>query len=73
MREVLEPKHLSRLATIRKVLAQQTKMMETGSHSAEDRIVSLGQPHVRPIVRGKVHCYLSFNFALIGPDIFLQQ
>lgn len=34
---------------------QQVKMYEQKSHSVEHRIVSIHQPHVRPIVRGKTN------------------
>jgi len=54
-------KHLSRLETIRNVLEQQKTMMQTGIHTVEDRIVSLRQPHVRPIVRGKVSAPVEFG------------
>jgi hypothetical protein len=54
-------KHLSRLETIRKVLKQQKEMMQTGSHTVEERIVNLRQPHVRPIVRGKVNAPVEFG------------
>jgi hypothetical protein len=54
-------KHLSRLETIRKVLEQQKTMMQTGKHTVEDRIVNLRQPHVRPIVRGKVKAPVEFG------------
>jgi hypothetical protein len=60
-KEVLGPKQQRRLATIRQVLDQQTKMIETGKHSVEDRIVNLCQPHVRPIVRGKVSAPVEFG------------
>jgi len=53
--------HLSRLDTIRKVLEQQKSMIQTGSHSVDDRIVNLRQPHVRPIVRGKVSAPVEFG------------
>jgi len=53
--------HLSRLETVRKVLEQQKTMMQTGSHSVENRIVNLRQPHVRPIVRGKVSAPVEFG------------
>ena len=43
---------LRRLEVIPKVYAQQKEMYENGKRSCEDRIVSLEQPHVRPIVRG---------------------
>lgn len=35
------------------VLEQQEKMFRDKSNSCPDRIVSIHQPHVRPIVRGK--------------------
>jgi len=41
------------LETIRILAEQQTRMYKTKTHSVEDRIVNLHQPHVRPIVRGK--------------------
>ena len=42
-----------RLLVIPKVYQQQKEMYESGTHQCENRIVSLQQPHVRPIVRGK--------------------
>lgn len=42
-----------RLKTIEKVYEQQRFMHETATRSCPDRIVSLCQPHVRCIVRGK--------------------
>lgn len=42
-----------RLETIFKVYAQQKKMLVSKTHSVPDRIVSLSQPWIRPIVRGK--------------------
>jgi hypothetical protein len=42
-----------RLDVIPKVYEQQKEMYENGTHKCEDRIVSLQQPHVRPINRGK--------------------
>ena len=49
----LSPAEKERLETIGKVYEQQRLMHDTGSHSCPDRIVSLRQPHVRCIVRGK--------------------
>jgi IS5 family transposase len=49
----LSPADMERLATIEKVYEQQRFMHETGTHSCPDRIVSLRQPHMRCIVRGK--------------------
>ena len=58
---ILRSKHLIRLETIRKVVEQQRFMIENKSHSVEDRIVSLRQPHVRPIVRGKARSPVEFG------------
>jgi IS5 family transposase len=41
------------LATIRAVYQQQKWMYDNKKHSCPNRIISLFQPHVRPIVRGK--------------------
>ena len=42
-----------RLQVVPLVYAQQKEMYENHKHSCENRIVSLEQPHVRPIHRGK--------------------
>ncbi len=42
-----------RLVVIPTVYAQQKEMFTNNTHSCADRIVSLEQPHVRPIPRGK--------------------
>lgn len=42
-----------RLETIKNLYVQQKAMYQSKSHQVENRIVSLNQPHVRPIVRGK--------------------
>lgn len=39
-------------------------MYDKRSHSVEDRIASLSQPHVRPIVRGKVNAPVEFGAKL---------
>ena len=41
------------LETIRKVYNQQKYMYENDTHKVSDRIVSISQPYVRPVVRGK--------------------
>ncbi len=41
------------LLVCREVCRQQLQMYETKTHRVDDRIVSLSQPHVRPIKRGK--------------------
>jgi transposase, IS5 family len=46
---------------IQTLYAQQEQMYRQKSHSVEDRIVSIHQPHVRPIVRGKTNANVEFG------------
>ena len=46
---------------IQHLLAQQETMYRKKSHQVEDRIVSIHQPHVRPIVRGKAKTKTEFG------------
>ena len=56
------------LDAIMKMFFQQQKMHETGEHRCDDRIISIFQPHVRPIVRGKASAKVEFG-AKIGVSI----
>jgi hypothetical protein len=47
---------------------QQEQMLREGKHTCENRIVSIHQPHVRPIVRGKAKARVEFG-AKIGVSI----
>jgi len=47
--------------TIQTVYEQQLKMWVSRSHQVEDRIVSIHEPHVRPIVRGKARAKTEFG------------
>jgi transposase, IS5 family len=49
------------LLVIQTLYDQQRKMYKDKTHSIEDRIVSIHQPHVRPIVRGKTNSYVEFG------------
>lgn len=49
----LSAKQKKELDTIRTLYEQQKHMIDSRTHTVEDRIVSISQPHVRPIVRGK--------------------
>jgi len=51
--DVLPEKRLERILVICEFYRQQYAMYRDRSHRCEDRIVSLRQPHIRPIVRGK--------------------
>ena len=50
----LDKKYQDDLETIRKVYQQQKYMFDNNTHKVADRIVSISQPYVRPVVRGKV-------------------
>lgn len=49
---------------IRTAFEQQKQMYDTDSHSCTDRIVSIYQPHVRPIPRGKIKSQIEFGAKL---------
>lgn len=60
----LKRRDLELYETIQVAYEQQRSMFESGTHSVKDRIVSIFQPHVRPIVRGKQSANVEF-----GPKI----
>ena len=49
------------LETIKKLYEQQLLMYKTRTHRVDNRIVSISQPHVRPIVRGKSRAPVEFG------------
>ena len=57
----LRNKEYKYLLVIQTVYTQQKYMYDNKVHSVEDRIVSIHQPHVRPIVRGKVNAPTEFG------------
>ena len=63
----LSPKQADRLNVVTTVYEQQRSMFESGSHSIPQRIVSLAQPWIRPIVRGKAHANTEF-----GPKLHIS-
>jgi len=62
--KALSEKQSERYGIIRKLYEQQLIMYENRTHQVEDRIVSLGQPWVRPIVRGKAKAKCEFGAKL---------
>ena len=60
----LPPRQTERLGTIRNVYEQQKYMYDNRTHSVPDRIVSVSQPFVRPIVRGKAGKPVEFGAKL---------
>jgi IS5 family transposase len=62
--EVLAGFWYHRLLVIQEVYRQQWLMYQQRHHRVEHRIVSLAQPHVRPIVRGKAGTPVEFGAKL---------
>ena len=60
----LSPKQQLRLGTLRKIYEQQKYMYDNHTHSVSDRIVSVSQPFIRPIVRGKAGKPVEFGAKL---------
>ena len=58
---VLAPRQVKWLETIHTLYQQQEDMYRTRTHRVADRIVSISQPHVRPIVRGKKSADVEFG------------
>lgn len=52
-------------------------MYESNKHKVEDRIVSIHQPHIRPIVRGKAQAKTEFgskiHVSIIDGNSFLDE
>lgn len=63
-KETLKPRQEKNLETIRELYRQQQIMHQTGIPRIENRIVSISQPHVRPIVRGKASAETEFGAKL---------
>ena len=73
----LKPLEHKYLLVINTLYEQQKQMYDTRTHSIEDRIVSIHQPHVRPIVRGKSQAKVEFgakiHVSLIEGIAFLDE
>ena len=57
----LSPRLQEKLATIALLYAQQLTMYQNKTHQVAGRIVSIHQPHVRPIIRGKAKAFVEFG------------
>ena len=60
----LSEREVDMLDVIHKVYEQQLYMYENKTHSVEDRIVSISQPYICPIVRGKAKTPTEFGAKL---------
>lgn len=70
-------KQYRKLLVIQEIHRQQWQMLLTKANRIEDRIVSIDQPHVRPIVRGKAGFPVEFGakvtVGLVGGYAFLAK
>jgi transposase, IS5 family len=71
-------KHLYRkLLVIHELYRQQQSMYDQQQHRIDNRIVSLSQPHIRPIVRGKagtpVEFGAKFSASCVNGSVFLDH
>jgi len=57
----LNPSQQKYLFVVQTLYDQQKQMFDTNTHSVDHRIVSIHQPHVRPIVRGKAQAKVEFG------------
>lgn len=62
--KVLTVRQTERLDTIRTIYEQQKCMYDNHTHSVSDRIISVSQPFIRPIVRGKTSKPVEFGAKL---------
>jgi IS5 family transposase len=73
----LKPQSHKYLLVLNTFYAQQKQMYSNGVHRIDDRIVSIHQPHVRPIVRGKSQAKVEFgakiHLSLIDGISFLDE
>lgn len=66
--DVLTKRQYKNILVIQELYRQQHEMQKTKTYRTDDRIVSISQPHVRPIVRGKVSAATEFG-AKIGISV----
>lgn len=73
----LDKRQYKYLLVIHSVYEQQQEMFNENKHSVDNRIVSIHQPHVRPIVRGKAKDKVEFgskiNVALVDGFSFIDD
>lgn len=75
--DVLSERQYRDLQVIKELYRQQKEMYDTSARSIESRIVSISQPHVRPIVRGKAGARVEFGakieLALVNGYSFIDR
>lgn len=66
----LTPKQATGLSVLCQVYEQQQYMYGNNTHTVPGRIVSIGQPYIRPIVRGKAAAPMEFG---AKPDLSIDE
>ena len=66
----LESKNYKYLLIIRELYRQQLEMYQQKKHSISNRIISIHQPHIRPMVRGKLGTNVEFGAKI---NVSLQE
>ena len=73
----LSKRHYRQLLVLHEVYRQQQQMYQARTRRIDDRIVSLSQPHVRPIVRGKAGTPVEFgpklSVSYVDGCVFLDE
>jgi len=73
----LSRRQYKNLLVARELFRQQLEMYESNSQRVDDRIVSISQPHVRPIVRGKAGRPTEFgaklSISVVGGFSFVER
>lgn len=74
---LLGKQQYKQLLVIQELFRQQKEMYVNRSHRIDDRIVSIAQPHVRPIVRGKAKANVEFGakvaVSLVGGYAMMEE
>ena len=63
---LLDNRQYKNLLVNNEIYRQQLEMFQNQNHSTKDRIVNIYQPHVRPIVRGKVSANVEFGAKIVA-------
>ena len=74
---LLNRRQYKNLLVAHELYRQQKQMFDKKSHSIEGRIISISQPHIRPIVRGKAKASVEFgakvSASVVGGFIFADK
>ena len=75
--DALSEREMELLEVIRKIYAQQKEMYINQRHTVKDRIVSIHQPYIRPMVRGKANAEVEFgakiSVSVVAGYVFLDR